>query len=111
MWFGTGEALEGGKKDLAESMRLLEGELGGKAYFGGESFGHLDLSLVAYYWWFQTLVNIGLARELELPKLEEWLKRCLLRESVATALPDQDKLGDIILQKRKEKLEVQAPAN
>ncbi|KAI4320680.1 hypothetical protein MLD38_034134 [Melastoma candidum] len=91
-------------------MKLLENELGEKAYFGGESFGYLDLSLVPYYWWFLALkktLDVGLASEIDLPKLEGWLKRCLVRESVAETLPDQDKLRVFIQQIRKKRL----PAN
>ncbi|KAI4320681.1 hypothetical protein MLD38_034135 [Melastoma candidum] len=110
VWFGSVEAQETGKKELAEWMKLLGNELGEKAYFGGESFGYLDLSLVPYYWWFLALkktLDVGLASEIDLPKLEGWLKRCLLRESVAETLPDQDKLIVYIQQIRKKRL----PAN
>ncbi|KAI4320682.1 hypothetical protein MLD38_034136 [Melastoma candidum] len=109
-WFGTAEAQVTGKKELAEWMKLLESEIGEKAYFGGERFGHLDLSLVPYYWWFLALkktLDLGSASELHLPKLEGWLKRCLLRGSVSAVLRDEDKLCELILQIRKKRL----PAN
>ncbi|KAI4320679.1 hypothetical protein MLD38_034133 [Melastoma candidum] len=109
--YGLAEAQETGKKELAEWMKLLESEIGEKGYFGGESFGHLDLSLVPYYWWFlalQKTLDLGSVCELHLPKLEGWLKRCLLRGSVTAALLDQDKLCKFILQKR---LPAAAPAN
>ncbi|KAI4388004.1 hypothetical protein MLD38_000381 [Melastoma candidum] len=107
VWFGSVEAQEAGKKELAEWMSLLESELGEKAYFGGGSFGHLDLSLVPYYWWFHALkktLDLGSASKLHLPKLEGWLKRCLLRGSVTAALPEQDKLCEFIQQIRKKRL-------
>ncbi|KAI4388014.1 hypothetical protein MLD38_000391 [Melastoma candidum] len=114
VWYGKAEAQETAKKELAEWVKLLESEIGEKAYFGGETFGLLDLSLVPYYWWFLALkksLDLGPVCELELPKLEEWLKRCLLRDSVNTALPDLDKLCKYIVQKREKRLAAAAPAN
>ncbi|KAK3445137.1 hypothetical protein EUGRSUZ_B02778 [Eucalyptus grandis] len=73
----TGEAQEAAKKEYIEGLKAVEGELGDKAYFGGESF------------------------EEECPKLVRWAKRCMQRESVARSLPDQHKVYDRMSEIRK----------
>ncbi|XP_030460876.1 probable glutathione S-transferase [Syzygium oleosum] len=85
-WLSTGEAQEAAKKDI-ECLKVLEGELGDKAYFGGERFGCVDVSLIPFYSWFyalETFANFGMVEEC--PKLVAWAKRCMQRESVAKLL-------------------------
>ncbi|KAI6687076.1 hypothetical protein NL676_023904, partial [Syzygium grande] len=36
VWLSTGEAQEAAKKEYIECLKVLEGELGDKAYFGSE---------------------------------------------------------------------------
>ncbi|KAI8557959.1 hypothetical protein RHMOL_Rhmol04G0051400 [Rhododendron molle] len=45
----TAEDLEAGKKELIDYLKVLEGELGDKPYFRGETFGYVDISLVPFY--------------------------------------------------------------
>ncbi|KAF8024332.1 hypothetical protein BT93_F1501 [Corymbia citriodora subsp. variegata] len=97
-----GEAEEAAKKEYIECLKVLEGELGDKAYFGGERFGYVDVSLIPFHSWFytsETLANFSIREEC--PKLVAWAKRCLQRESVAKSLPDQYKLNDFILSSRR----------
>ncbi|KAF7851903.1 hypothetical protein BT93_L1618 [Corymbia citriodora subsp. variegata] len=98
----VGEAEETAKKEYIECLKVLEGELGDKDYFGGERFGYVDVSLIPFYSWFytlETLANFSIREEC--PKLVAWAKRCLQRESVAKSLPDQYKLNDFILSSRR----------
>ena len=65
-------------------MKLLEGELGEKSYFGGESFGFMDIVLISYYSWFYTYETHGnFAIEKECPKLMVWINKCKERDSVS----------------------------
>ncbi|XP_030537153.1 glutathione S-transferase U25-like [Rhodamnia argentea] len=103
----TGAALDAAKEEFIEGLKVLEGELGDKAYFGGEKFGYVDVSLIPYYSWFyalETLANFNIGEEC--PKLEGWVKRCMQRESVAKSLADQHKVYDLMLERRK-KLQAQ----
>ncbi|WOH13564.1 hypothetical protein DCAR_0833074 [Daucus carota subsp. sativus] len=98
IWRTKGEEQEGAKKDLIENLKVLENELGDKTYFGGETFGFLDVALVTYYSWFYTLEKLGnLSIEAECPKLIAWAKRCLQIESVSKSLPDSKKVLDFVL--------------
>ncbi|XP_030538331.1 probable glutathione S-transferase parC [Rhodamnia argentea] len=104
VWAPTGEAQEAAKKEFIECLKVLEGELGDKAYFGGERFGYVDVSLIPFYSWFyavETSANLSIMEEC--PKLVGWAKRCMQRESVAMSLPDQYKVYDFMLEVRKKR--------
>ncbi|KAK4771500.1 hypothetical protein SAY87_032032 [Trapa incisa] len=102
MWVTKGEELESAKKELVECFKLLEAELGDKPYFGGQSFGFLDVVLVPSYSWFYAYETCGsFSIEAECPKLVSWAKRCLERESVAKSLPDPEKIYGFPLQVNK----------
>lgn len=97
IWTTKGEEQEGAKKDFIDNLKVLENELGDKTYFGGETFGFLDVALVTYYSWFYTFEKLGnFSIEAECPKLIAWAKRCLERESVSKSLPDSEKVYDFV---------------
>ena len=43
-----GDEQEAAKEDFIEVLKVVEGELGDKPYFGGQSFGFVDISLVTF---------------------------------------------------------------
>ena len=92
-----GEEQEAAKKEFLEIYKTLEGELGEKPYFGGETFGFVDIALITFYSWFYVYETLGkLSMEAECPKIIEWAKRCLLKESVAKSFPDQKKVYKLV---------------
>jgi glutathione S-transferase len=94
-----GEEHEAAKKDFLEIYKTLEGELGDKPYFGGETFGFVDIALITFYSWFCVYETSGkLSMEAECPKIIAWAKRCMQKESVAKALPDQKKIYKFVLE-------------
>lgn len=103
VWGATGEVQEAAKMELINCFKTLEGELGDKAYFGGDNkFGLVDVSLIPLYSWFyalETSANFSIVEEC--PKLVAWAKRCMQRESVSKSLPDPYKLYGYMLPKRK----------
>ncbi|XP_050279593.1 probable glutathione S-transferase [Quercus robur] len=102
LWTTKGEELEVSKKEFFEIYKTLEGELGDKPYFGGETFGFVDLSLITFYSWFhvyEVFSNINI--EAECPKIIAWAKRCLQKETVANSLADQKKVYEAVGQLRK----------
>ncbi|XP_030537159.1 glutathione S-transferase U19-like [Rhodamnia argentea] len=99
----TEEAQAAAKEENIEGLKVMEGELGDKAYFGGERFGYVDVSLIPIYSWFyglEKLANFSIGEEC--PKLVAWAKRCMQRESVAKSLPDPHKVYDFLLELRKQ---------
>ncbi|XP_030961721.1 glutathione S-transferase U19-like [Quercus robur] len=102
VWSTKGEEQEAGKKEFFEILKTLEVELGDKPYFGGETFGYVDLSFITFYSWFQAYEVFGnINIEAECPKIIAWAKRCLQKESVAKTLPDQKKVYEFVAQMRK----------
>nr|ADC95628.1 glutathione S-transferase [Bruguiera gymnorhiza] len=101
-WQTKGEEQEGAKKELIECFKLLEKELGDKPYFGGETFGYVDVTLVPFYSWFDVYERSGnFSVEAECPKLMEWANRCLQKESVSKSLVDREKVYGFVLELKK----------
>ncbi|XP_045804659.1 probable glutathione S-transferase isoform X2 [Trifolium pratense] len=97
-----GEEQEVAKKEFIETLKLLEGQLGDKSYFGGDKFGYVDISLIPFYGRFKAVEIFGnIDIESECPKFIVWAKRCMKIESVFKSLPDQDKLYEFIVEMRK----------
>ncbi|PON97439.1 S-crystallin [Trema orientale] len=102
IWATKGEEQEVGKKEFFDALKLLEAELGDKPYFGGESFGLVDIAFVVFYSWFYTYETLGnFSIEAECPKLIAWAKRCLEKESVAKSLVDGKKVFEFVVQLKK----------
>ncbi|KAK9078129.1 hypothetical protein SSX86_002186 [Deinandra increscens subsp. villosa] len=98
-----GEEHEASRSEFIECLKLLQGELGDKPYFGGESFGYLDVSLIPFYSWFQVYGTYGsIDIEHECPELIAWAKRCIReKESVSNTLPDSPKVFAFVQDVRK----------
>ncbi|KAG5545925.1 hypothetical protein RHGRI_018177 [Rhododendron griersonianum] len=97
LWLSTGEDQEAAKSELIECFKLLEGELGDKPYFGGETFGLVDVSLIPFSCWFYGYEQWGkISMEKECPKLVDWAHRCMKKESVSKSVPDQHKVYDFL---------------
>ncbi|KAK9674551.1 hypothetical protein RND81_12G240100 [Saponaria officinalis] len=105
VWISQGEEQEAAKRELLECFKMLENELGERKYFGGESLNIVDVALMPFYSWFYALDTCGnMSIVAECPHLVAWAKRCMLRESVAKALPDQYKVYVHLLELRKQHL-------
>ncbi|AAF71799.1 F3F9.13 [Arabidopsis thaliana] len=93
IWQTKGEEQETAKKEYIEALKILETELGDKPYFGGDTFGFVDIAMTGYYSWFEAsekLANFSI--EPECPTLMASAKRCLQRESVVQSLHDSEKI-------------------
>ena len=102
IWTTKGEEQETAKKEFIESLKLLEGELGDKPYFGGDNLGYVDVALVPFYSWFYAYETFGnFSIETHCPKLISWAKRCLQKESVSKSLDDREKIYAFILELKK----------
>ncbi|KAK0579891.1 hypothetical protein LWI29_033149 [Acer saccharum] len=93
-----GEDKEIAKKELIEYLKTMEGELGDKHFFGGDTIGFVDVALVPITSWFYTYETLGnFSIETECRKLIAWAKRCLEKESVAKSLPHPHKIYEYAL--------------
>lgn len=102
IWTTKGEELEAAKKGFFECLKLLEGELGEKPYFGGETLGYVDIAFLPFCCGFSTYETIGnFSIEAQCPKIIAWAKRCLQKESVAKSLAEPGKLHELVLEMRK----------
>ncbi|KAK9674271.1 hypothetical protein RND81_12G222400 [Saponaria officinalis] len=102
VWTTKGEDQEAGKKEFIDNLKLLEQQLGDKTYFGGDTFGFVDVALIPFYSWFYALETVANFKvEDSCPKIVAWAKRCMQRESVAKALPDEKKVYEFILELKK----------
>jgi len=102
MWLSKGKEHEEGKKELISIFKKLEETLGDKAFYGGTTFGFLDIGLIPFYSWFYAYETYGNFKfEVECPKLTSWAKRCLEKESVSKSLPDQMKVYDFVVSMKK----------
>ncbi|XP_059663960.1 probable glutathione S-transferase parC [Cornus florida] len=101
--FSKGETQEAGKKGLIECFKVLETELGEKTYFGGETFGFVDIALIPFYSWFYVYKTCGnLSIKEECPKIRG-AKGCMEKESVSKSFPDQYKFFDFSNEMAKKK--------
>ncbi|KAJ9190145.1 hypothetical protein P3X46_001373 [Hevea brasiliensis] len=98
LWRSKGEIMEASRKDLIQSLKTLNSELGEKAYFNGESFGYIDLALIPFYNVFYTFESLGnFSMEVECPQLVEWAKRCSQKETVSKSIWDKRKFYEMSL--------------
>nr|GMD38310.1 probable glutathione S-transferase [Ipomoea batatas]GME10824.1 probable glutathione S-transferase [Ipomoea batatas] len=101
IWATKGGEQEASKK-LIECLKVLEGALGDKPYFGGKSFGFVDIALIGYNSWFYTYETFGgFNLKEECPNLIAWGKRCMEKESVFKTLPDSNKIYEFVKSLRK----------
>ncbi|KAL5757142.1 hypothetical protein ACOSP7_021579 [Xanthoceras sorbifolium] len=105
VWTGKGEDQEVAKRELIESFveNTMEKVLGDKHFFGGDTnIGFVDVALVPFTSWFYTYETWGnFSIEAECPKLIDWAKRCLEKESVANSLPHPHKIYEYSFELKK----------
>ncbi|URE36899.1 glutathione s-transferase [Musa troglodytarum] len=97
LWKLKGEAQAAAKEEFILILKLLEGELGAKKYFGGDAFGFVDIALAPFVSWFYSYETCaGFSIEEAAPKVAAWGKRCMDRKSVANAVSHPDKIYEMV---------------
>ncbi|CAL4966543.1 unnamed protein product [Urochloa decumbens] len=94
MW-SEGEAQARFARETKESMAILDGELEGKRFFGGDALGFVDLAACTLAHWLGVLEEVAgvrLVEDGEYPALRRWAKEYTSDETVRRFLPDRDEL-------------------
>ncbi|KAF6144570.1 hypothetical protein GIB67_006062 [Kingdonia uniflora] len=97
IWKSKGEELKVVNKEFMEIVKVLEGVLGEKKFFGGDHFGFVDTILIPHTFWFYGYEQFGGFKvEDECPKFSAWMKRCMEKENVAKFIPDSTKVYEFL---------------
>lgn len=94
--FADGEAQAAAMKEARESLALVEGQLKGKRFIGGDAIGLADIAaggLLAH--WLGVLEEVAGVRVLgdeEYPALRRWAAEYSCSEAVKECLPDRARL-------------------
>ncbi|TKY49325.1 Glutathione S-transferase 3 [Spatholobus suberectus] len=103
MWLSNEEEHEAAKKELISIFKQLEETLGDKPFYGGDTFGFVDVGLITFCCWFYTFETYGnFKMEAECPKLIPWVKRCMQRETVSKILPNEKEVYNAVVEMKKE---------
>ncbi|CAO2195878.1 unnamed protein product [Urochloa humidicola] len=90
-----GEVQKGLAKELKEDLALLEAQLRGKRFFGGDTVSYID---VVYCWfgpWLdvvEEVTGVTVVNESEYPALRQWEKDYNSCEALRPCMPDRDQL-------------------
>ncbi|KAJ4774549.1 Glutathione S-transferase [Rhynchospora pubera] len=95
----TEEAKAENIADIHVVLEILEGAFkkfsAGKAFFGGDSIGYLDVTLGSYLSWIRAeerIIGANLLDETMIPLLAEWEKRFLAADCAKKFLPSVERL-------------------
>lgn len=88
---------------LEEGMKLLEEAFvkcsRGKAYFGGDTIGYLDIAVGSCLGWIkaiETLSSIKLIQKAETPGLVEWADTFMSNDAVKNVIPEPKVLIELL---------------
>jgi len=90
-----GEARERFEKEGLELLSLLEAQLKGNKFFGGDRPGYLDIAASALGPWssvIQEVMGVTVVKEDEHPAIVQWAKDYSSHQALKPCIPDRDKL-------------------
>jgi glutathione S-transferase len=95
LWLEEGEVRQAAAREAKANLALLEGELGGKKFFGGDGVGYLDLAASGFAQWlrvFEEMAGTRLLAEDEHPALCRWAREYTEEATVRQCLPNREAL-------------------
>ncbi|ONM34541.1 glutathione transferase29 [Zea mays] len=94
MWT-EGEAQRGFVKEIKENLKLLEGQVKGKRFFGGGDVGYLDVAASVFAHWLpvcEEVAGVSLVTAEEYPDLCRWAREYTSHDAVKRCLPGREEL-------------------
>lgn len=94
LW-SDGEAHERFAGDMKESLAILDAQLDGKRFFGGDALGFVDVTACTLAHWLhpmQEAAGVRLVADGEFPALSRWAQEYTSHDVVKRSLPDRDQL-------------------
>ena len=94
MWT-AGEAQARFARETKESLAVLDAQLEGRRFFGGDALGFVDLAACTLAHWLDVLEEVAgvrLAGDGEYPALRRWAKEYTADKTVRRFLPDRGEL-------------------
>lgn len=82
--------------EALEQLKVLENELNGKKFFGGDEIGFVDIAANFIGLWLgivQEMMGVELLTKEKLPKLCEWAENYLNNDIIKQSLPPRDELA------------------
>jgi glutathione S-transferase len=95
LWTTDGEAREEFTEETKKNLALLEAQLEGKRFFGGDAVGYLDVAASMLARWHDALervTGVRLISDDEFPALRRWAEEYTSNEAVSQCLPGRDLL-------------------
>uniref|UniRef100_A0ACD5XHE9 Uncharacterized protein n=1 Tax=Avena sativa TaxID=4498 RepID=A0ACD5XHE9_AVESA len=97
LWTPDGEARRGFVAETKENLALMEAQLEGKRFFGGDEIGYLDIIAGSGLAWMPVLEEVaGVERSMigeeEYPALCRWREEYMDDEAVKACLPSRDQI-------------------
>ena len=91
-----GEEQEKAIEEAVEHLKILDNELQGKKFFGGETIGLADIAANFIGLWlgiYQEMLGIQVLTSEKLPRLSEWANEYLNSTIIKQSLPPRDELS------------------
>ncbi|XVF68861.1 hypothetical protein PTKIN_Ptkin11bG0035300 [Pterospermum kingtungense] len=89
-----GEEREKAVEECCEQLKMLENELKGKSFFGGDAIGYLDIAALVIAFWFEVVrdvVGLDLVTEKRFPSLCRWIGKLQDVDVVNQCRPPKEK--------------------
>lgn len=94
-WSTDVDKKKGFLKEAKENLLLLEGQLKGKKFFGGDAIGLVDIAASGLAHWlgvFEEITGVTLVTDEEFPALCQWAKGYVNDDTVNQCLRNRDEL-------------------